>query len=171
MEIELERTFLLKYKPEGLEKCKFNEILDVYFPQSAEHPILRLRKRGDILELTKKSPIKENDSSEQSEHTIILSAEEFKEFSKLNGKKLRKIRYYSPFGDRTAEIDIYLDKLQGLCVVDFEFETKEDKNVFLMPEFCLRDVTQDKTFAAGILAGKEYEDIKSYLDKFNYKKI
>lgn len=171
MEIELERTFLLKYKPEGLEKCKSKEISDIYFPQSAEHPILRLRKRGDDFEITKKSPIKGNDSSEQSEYTIILSEEEFKEFSKLEGKKLRKIRHYYPFRDRTAEIDIYLDKLQGLCVVDFEFKTNEDKDAFLMPEFCLCDITQEKTFAAGLLAGKDYKDIELFLDRFNYKKI
>ncbi|OGZ74761.1 MAG: hypothetical protein A2998_01685 [Candidatus Staskawiczbacteria bacterium RIFCSPLOWO2_01_FULL_37_25b] len=171
MEIELERTFLLKYKPDGLEKCKSKEILDVYFPHSAEHPILRLRKRGDAFEITKKSPIKGNDSSEQSEYTIILSEEEFKEFSKLEGKKLRKIRHYYPFGGRIAEIDIYLDKLQGFCAADFEFETKEEKDAFLMPEFCLCDVTQEKTFAAGLLAGKDYKDIELFLEKLNYKKI
>ncbi len=42
MEIELERTFLLKYKPKDLEKYKSVEILDIYFPYSSEHPVLRL---------------------------------------------------------------------------------------------------------------------------------
>jgi len=171
MEIELERTFLLKYKPENFDKCKSVEIFDVYFPQSSEHPVLRLRKKGDSLELTKKFPLDGKDSSEQAEHTIILSEEEFKEFSKLEGKKLRKIRHYYPMGNLMAEIDVYQDNLQGLCVVDFEFKTKEEKDAFKMPDFCLCDVSQEKTFAAGLLADKGYDDIKSFLDKLNYKNI
>ena len=91
MEIELERTFLLKKIPEGLKDCKSIEILDIYIPRSAPHPILRIRKRGEVFEMTKKAPI-ENDSSEQEEQTISLSKEEFSELSALDGKKLRKIR-------------------------------------------------------------------------------
>lgn len=171
MEIELERTFLLKYKPENFDRCKSVEIRDVYFPLSSEHPVLRLRKKGDKLELTKKFPIDGKDSSEQAEHTIILSKAEFDNFSKLGGKNLRKIRNYYPMGSLTAEIDVYQDKLEGLCVVDFEFKTKEEKDNFVMPDFCLCDVSQDVIFAAGLLAGKEYSDIESYLNKLNYKKV
>lgn len=171
MEIELERTFLLKYKPDSLENLPSKEIIDVYFPQSAEHPVLRLRKKGERFELTKKQPKDGKDSSEQTEDTIILSKEEFEEFARLPGKQLRKIRYYYKFNGRIAEIDIYQDSLQGLCVVDVEFEKVEDKNNFGMPEFCLVDVTQDKSFAAGILAGKNYEDIEPVLEKLGYKKI
>ena len=74
-------------------------------------------------------------------------------------------------GNLMAEIDVYQDNLQGLCVVDFEFKTKEEKDAFKMPDFCLCDVSQEKTFAAGLLAGKGYDDIKSFLDKLNYKNI
>lgn len=171
MEIELERTFLLKEKPKDLEKSNSIEILDVYFPKSAEHPILRLRKRGNTMELTKKCPIKGNDSSEQSEETIPLSKEEYDEFSKLEGKRLKKIRHYYQFNGRVAEVDIYLEDLAGLGVVDFEFERKEDKDSFQMPEFCFLDVTQERMTAGGILAGKKYEDLKPFLDKVGYKKI
>lgn len=167
----MERTFLLKYKPENLDKCKSVEILDVYFPKSAPHPHLRLRKKGDKFELTKKQPLNGKDSSEQAEHTIILSEEEYKTFAQLPGKSLRKIRYYYPFGKVTAEIDVYQDDLQGLCVVDFEFEDKKEKDDFLMPDFCLCDIVQNEDLAAGILTGKKYNEIKLILDKLNYKKI
>ena len=70
MEIELERTFLLKNKPKGLNKCKFLEIIDIYLPAKVEHPILRIRKSGDRYAITKKEPISGTDSSEQSEKTI-----------------------------------------------------------------------------------------------------
>ena len=87
MEVELERTFLLKKIPKGLKNCKSIEILDIYIPRSVEHPILRIRKKGNVFEMTKKSPV-ENDSSEQREQTIPLSEKEFSELSALEGRVL-----------------------------------------------------------------------------------
>jgi len=171
MEIELERTFLLKNIPAGMEKCKSIEIVDIYIPEAAEHPVLRVRKRGDVFEITKKYPGKESDPSEQEEHTISLSKEEFEELSKIQGKRFRKRRYFYPFNGKTAEIDIYLDDLEGLGLVDFEFNNREEKNKFQMPDFCLADVTQEKFVAGGMLAGKKYSDIQFILNKWGYKKI
>jgi len=170
MEIELEKTFLLKYIPEKLKNCKSVEILDIYIPKVVEHPILRIRKKGNIFEMTKKAPVKD-DSSEQGEQTIPLSKEEFSELSKLEGKRLRKIRYYYPVDDKTAEIDFYLDDLEGLVLVDFEFNSIENKAKFIMPDFCLADITHEKGTAGGILAGKKYSDVQPTLDKYNYKKL
>jgi len=171
MEIELERTFLLKEVPKNLKNCESIEILDIYIPQIVSHPILRIRKKGDVFEITKKAPIKGTDSSEQYEKTIPLSKEEFLELSKLPGKRLRKIRYYCPVDKETAEIDIFLDNLEGLVTADFEFDSVEEKANFVMPDFCLADVTQEKGIAGGILAGKKYSEIKPFLDKYKYKRI
>lgn len=169
MEIELERTFLLKERPKDLESCNSVEILDIYLPKKARHPVLRIRKSGDKYFMTKKTPLVGNDSSEQGEQTIVLTKEEWQELANLEGKRLRKIRYYYPFEGKIAEIDIYLDGLKGLGVVDFEFLKKEDKDKFAMPDFCLMDVTQEVTFAAGILAGKDYKDIEPFLKEHNYE--
>jgi len=170
MEVELERTFLIKELPKDLKGCKFVEVLDIYIPQSATHPILRIRKKGGVFEMTKKAPV-ENDSSEQSEQTISLSEQEFSELSKLKGKRLRKNRYYYPINSKTAEIDVFLDELEGLVLVDFEFNSIEEKTNFRMPEFCLADVTQEEFLAGGFLAGKKYSDIQFLLEKYNYQKI
>ncbi|MFH0854502.1 MAG: CYTH domain-containing protein [bacterium] len=171
MEIELEKTFLLKNIPAGLEKCKSIEIIDIYIPKSVRHPVLRIRKRGDIYEMTKKYPLVGKDSSEQGEYTISLAKEEFEELFKIKGKRFRKIRYFYPFNGKTAEIDLYLDDLRGLGVVDFEFNSRQEKNNFKAPDFCLVDVTQDEIFAGGLLAGKKYSDLEPFLKKYNYKKI
>lgn len=171
MEIELERTFLLKNIPVGLEKCKSIEIIDIYLPKSAKHPILRIRKKGDVFEMTKKYPLVGKDFSEQEEYNISLSKEEFKELSEIEGKRFRKIRYFYPLDGKTAEIDIYLDALRGLAFVDFEFDSRAEKDKFKMPHFCLADVTQEKFVAGGMLAGKKYSDIEPFLKKYNYKKI
>lgn len=171
MEIELERTFLLKYIPEGLEKCECREILDIYIPEDSVHPTLRIRKRADVFEITKKSPINSNDSSEQSEHTISLTENEFNELAQIQGKRLHKNRYFYPYENKIAEVDVFLDKLAGLAVADFEFSSKEDMANFQMPDFCLAEVTQDKAIAGGMLAGKSYADFEKNLEKYCYKKI
>ena len=171
MEIEFERTFLLKNIPAGLEKCESIEISDIYIPKSARHPILRIRKKGDVFEMTKKSPLDGNDSSEQGEHTISLTKEEFEELFEIKGKRFRKMRYFYPFDGKTAEIDIYLDNLEGLGVVDFEFNSRQEKDSFKTPDFCLVEVTQNEIFAGGLLAGKKYSDMEPFLKKYNYKKV
>jgi len=170
-EIELEKTYLLKYLPEDIKKKQSIEIFDIYIPKSADHSILRIRKRGEVCEITKKQPINGNDSSEQEEHTINLSKEEFSELATVDGKKLHKLRYIYPYGENMAEIDVYQDDFEGLVFVDFEFKTNEEKDKLLMPDFCLAETTQEKFCAAGWLAGKKYSDIEQFLDNYGYKKI
>ena len=170
-EIELEKTYLLKYFPKDIKEKPSIEIFDIYIPKSADHSILRIRKRGEVCEITKKEPIHGNDSSEQSEHTISLSEEEFLALKDVDGKKLHKIRYVYPCGKNMAEIDVYLDDFKGLMFVDFEFKTREEKDAFVMPDFCLAEITQEKFCAAGWLAGKKYSDIEPFLNKYDYKKI
>jgi CYTH domain-containing protein len=169
--IELERTFLAKYIPEEIKTCPCKEIMDVYLPGSSPHPKLRLRKRGEVFEITKKEPVEGKDSSRQEEQTISLSQEEFEALAKLEGKKFRKLRYYwnSPFGH--AEVDVFQDNLKGLVLVDFEFENVGKKDAFQMPDFCLLDVTQELCLAGGMLAGKKYLDIERDLEKMGYSPI
>ena len=122
------------------------------------------------MSLLKKAPVKD-DASEQEEQTITLSEKEFLELSTLPGKRLRKIRYYYPIDGCLAEIDVFLDDLEGLALVDFEFSSNEEKEKFLMPNFCLVDVTQEDSIAGGFLAGRKYSDIESFLKKHNYQKL
>jgi CYTH domain-containing protein len=170
-EIELEKTYLAKYVPEDLEKLRCIEISDAFFPENAKHPSLRLRKRGDKYEITKKIPSEGNDSSKQIEDTIPLSLEEYSDIAKAGGKRFSKKRYIYPFQGRNAEIDVYQDDLSGLVVVDFEFDHETDKDTFQMPDFCLVDVTQEEFIAGGMLCGKQYSDIEKQLEALGYQKI
>lgn len=169
-EIELEKTYLIKTLPD-LTGLEFNELLDIYVPVSDAHPTLRLRKRGEKCEITKKAPVSGTDSSQQLEQTIPLTAAEFAELATVPGKRLRKLRYYYDYNGRMAEIDVFQDDLAGLAVADFEFKTIEEMNNFTMPDFCLVDVTQEKFIAGGMLCGKKYSDIEADLQKLGYSKI
>jgi len=167
--IELELTYLAKSIPEGVKEGK--EMLDIYIPKSAHHPILRIRKNGDKYEMTKKSPVKDGDSSVQKEHTILLTKEEFKELSQLEGKRVSKTRYIYNHNGRNAEIDVFHGELKGLVLVDFEFDSEEEKENFEIPDFCLAEVTQEKFLAGGMLCGKNYGDIEKNLERYGYKRL
>lgn len=167
---EIELTFLAKRIPNGLFDCESKEIIDVYIPKSDEHPKLRIRKNGERFEITKKKPV-DDDPSVQEEETVRLTEEEFNSLRTVDGKEVRKIRYYYPYDGRTAEIDVFQDALKGLVLVDFEFDNVEEKDSFFTPDFCLTDVTKEDFIAGGMICGKSYENIVNKLDMLGYKKL
>jgi|TARA_B100002003_G_scaffold40450_1_gene36017 CYTH domain-containing protein len=167
--IELEKTYLAKLIPEGLTNAK--EMLDIYLPSSEQHPHLRIRKSGNNFEMTKKIPINKDDDSKQKEHTIILTEDEFKELSELKGRRIDKVRYHLDHNGRTAEVDVFQGPLKGLVLIDFEFDDENEKDNFEMPDFCLKDVTQEVFIAGGMLCGKSYDDIEEELNAHGYQKL
>ena len=168
--IELEKTYLLKFVPDGLHNCENKEIIDIYIPKIREHPTLRIRKDGNKFEVTKKEPVTD-DASKQMEQTIQLLEEEFTEFQKLDGKVVSKRRYLYRYYNKIAEVDVFQGELKGLVLIDFEFDTEKEKDEFEMPDFCLADVTHELFLAGGMLCGKSYEDIENDLKRFDYQKI
>lgn len=168
---EHEITFLPKFLPQKVLSSPAKEILDIYLPQKSTHPILRIRKSGNSFEITKKQPIKPEDSSHQLETTIQLTDAEFHDLAKLPGKIVRKIRHIYKESKTRYEIDFFQDNLKGLVLVDVEFKTQDEKWSFILPNWCLREVTQEKFIAGGNLAGKNYSEIQPALSKFNYTKI
>lgn len=170
--IENERTYLAKHLPD-LSNSASQEMLDVYIPKDAEHPVLRIRRRGEKYEITKKQPVQDGDASRQSEQTVVLTAAEFNELATLEGKRVRKIRYVYEHQGRECEIDVFQDGLEGLVLVDFEFAAAEAEAMkrFQVPDFCLADVTQETFIAGGMLCGKSYADIADELARFGYQKL
>ncbi len=171
MPTELERTFLVKKLPEDLEKCESRELIDIYLPKSRDHPILRIRKQGDVFEITKKSPVKEGDASIQMEQTIELDEGEFNSLKNLDGKVTEKVRYYYRYNNKIIEIDVFKGGLKGLVLADIEFSSEEEKDNFVPPEFCHIEVTQEKFLAGGMLCGKSYRDIEEDLNRLNYQEL
>ncbi len=168
---ELELTYLAKEIPADLDISTGVEMIDIYFPKEHPHPTLRLRKQGDKTVLTKKIPLTEGDASKQIEQTIVLNAQEFELFRQLPGKSIEKTRYTYQYNQHTGEIDVFKGALSGLVVIDFEFATDAQKDIFIPPAFCLVDVTQETFIAGGMLAGKSYTDIEINLAKYGYRKL
>lgn len=170
-EIEYEKTYLLKSLPAGIEQANSVLIRDVYVPKIARHSQLRLRQKGDQYVITKKYPVIGSDSSQQFEHTIELNKDEFEALASCSDKGFVKRRYFMELAGRPSQIDVYHEKLEGLVLIDFEFDSAAEKDSFTMPDFVLADVTQDEAVAGGMLAGKSLDDIMPLIEKYGYKKL
>ncbi len=170
-EIEREKTYLLKALPDGLTAWRSTIIRDIYVPEAADHAVLRLRQKGGKYEMTKKIPVSGTDSSRQHEHTILLSQEEFEALAKCSTKQIIKRRFFGDLAGHSAEVDVFMGTLEGLAVVDFEFDSDDKLAAFAQPDIALADVTQDEWIAGGKLAGKSYNDILPALERYGYQSV
>lgn len=166
---KIDQTFLARYVPLQIANSRFADFIDLYIPFSADHPVLRVRKFGNTFEITKKAAIDTTDVSHQHEVTIPLTQVEYDQLATVPGKRVVKRRYFLPVGEKMAEIDIFFEKLAGLVLVQFEFEDAVERDTFESPDFCLADVTQEEFVAGGYLAGRSFEEIKPYLNRFQYQ--
>jgi CYTH domain-containing protein len=171
MEIELEKTYLVKVLP-NLKDFDFSlEMKDVYIPIDSNHPQIRLRQQGTKSFLTKKIPVTSGDGFE--EYTISLSEKEYLAFKDVKGKVLTKIRYYKSISDEiVCHLDIYKNNLDGLIVVDFEFKSELVFKNFIPPDYILTEIPKKGALAGGLLAGKSFSEIEEWLKKkYGYLKI
>jgi len=168
--IERERTYLIKKVPSSLGECLSKEMYDLYIPANERHPHTRIRQNGDAFEFTKKRPI-DNDASKQIESTVYLTADEFESLKSSDAKPVSKKRYFYSEHGHSYEIDVFAGELEGLILVDVEFEDDESQENFMMPDWCLVEVTHEEFIAGGMLSGKTYADISAQLDSFGYKSI
>lgn len=153
-QLELEKTYLAKYLPDGLVNFPHKEIVDIYIPINREHSKFRVRKNGDKYEITKKIQLYKNDFSQHTEHTIPLDIEEYTALASISGRKVQKNRYYYECEGKVAEIDVFEGELLGFVLVDFEFNSIAELEQFSLPNFCLVDVTQEEFVAGGSLLAK-----------------
>jgi CYTH domain-containing protein len=170
--IEYELTYLAKELPPELHQALPTRMVDIYIPgDMAVHPVVRLRKKGNAYEITKKQEVSSNDYSTMTEQTIPLSKAEFEALASGNNRMVEKDRYNVILDGYPAEIDVFSGELDGLILIDFEFFNEAAKSEFKAPACCLADVTQEEFVAGGMLAGRKYDDIAQNLENFNYKKL
>jgi len=167
--LEFEKTFLLKSIPFDLQNYPHKELVDHYIPVESEHPKLRLRKRGNLFEITKKTLVQEWDCCVQKEQTIDLNKQEYDALADLPNKYIRKLRYYVPYEWLILEIDLFQDNLDGLILMDVEFPNLQTMEKFSIPDFCLADVSQNPAFAWWMLCGKSYASLIWLIRQYNWE--
>ena len=85
--------------------------------------------------------------------SIYLPEDEFAILSAaLQGVRLRKIRHrLKPLPGVVLSVDEFKGELEGLRMVEAEFDTPERMASFPMPDFAIREVTDDPRFTGGHL--------------------
>ena len=141
---EIERKFLLKELPEGLTSYPHNRIEQGYLALESGGVQVRLRKKGAVCSLT----YKRGDGHVREEREIELSAEQFETLWPATAhRRLSKIRYDVPFGERTIEIDVYTGRHDGVVVAEVEFPDEETCREFVPPDWIGREVTGDERYS------------------------
>lgn len=138
---EIERKFLLKNIPLGIDKFKKSEITQTYI---SFEPELRVRKKDDKYILTKKV----GTGMVRDELKFEINSDLYAYLIKgIEDRTIYKTRYYIPLSAKTkAEVDIYRDKLDGLLIVEVEFDTIEEAINFEVPDWFHTEVTLDEDY-------------------------
>ncbi len=139
--MEIERKFLVKDLPENLESYAQKRICQGYL---CTNPVVRIRRSNEEYFLTYKGRGK----MVREEHEFPLTAEAFEHMlPKIDGILIDKVRYLIPLSDgHTAELDIFQGILAPLRLVEVEFDSVEDADAFVAPEWFGDDVTDSKEY-------------------------
>ncbi|MDR1703487.1 MAG: CYTH domain-containing protein [Clostridiales bacterium] len=145
--LEIERKFILDDPPFNLNGFKHYEITQAYI---STDPQIRLRGTGSAYYLTVKMP----SGDVRREFETELTKQQFDAlWKKTEPRAIIKTRYIIPMQDGlNAEYDVYSGFLEGLRTVEVEFESIEDRDAFMPPEWFGRDVTSDYRYSNAELA-------------------
>jgi adenylate cyclase len=146
---EIERKFLVRKLPNDLTSYPSKEISQGYLVSMDDGLQVRLRKSGERYALT----FKRGAGSVREEREVELTAKQFDAlWPATEGKRLQKIRYEIPLGDRIVEIDVYHGRHEGLVVAEVEFDEEEAAKNFRPPEWLGDDVTGNPRYSNQLLA-------------------
>lgn len=139
--MEIEKKFIPKDLPEDLDNFKHHKIEQAYLNTA---PVVRIRKQDDDYFLTYKG----SGMMAREEYNLYLNKESYDHLlTKADGNVITKTRFLIPIHDGlTAELDIFEGKFAGMLLVEVEFESLEQANSFVPPEWFGDDVTNDKRY-------------------------
>ena len=137
--MEIERKFLIKELPD-LSKYDYVDIEQGYLCTS---PVVRIRKKNDKYILTYKG----SGLMAREEIEAALSEEAYlHRRKKIDGHAITKRRYLIPYEKYTIELDVFEGHKKGLIMAEVEFESMEEADSFVAPEWFGEDVTSDRRY-------------------------
>jgi len=150
--MEIERKYLVRQLPEPLSAYDFHRIAQGYL---CTKPVVRIRRSDDTYYLTYKG----SGMMVREEYNLPLTKEAYEHLlPKIDGLLISKTRYLIPLSAAehglselrdesspmlTAELDIFEGPLAPLMLVEVEFESVEEANAFVAPDWFGEDVTED----------------------------
>ena len=134
--MEIERKYLVRKLPENLEQYNKKKIAQGYL---CTEPVVRIRRSNDDYYMTYKG----DGRMVREEYNLPLTQEAYEHLRpKIDGLLIAKTRYLIPLDNKlTAELDVFEEDLNGLVIVEVEFNTVEEANAFHAPDWFGEDVT------------------------------
>jgi len=147
--MEIERKYLIQQLPENLESYEKQRISQGYL---STNPVVRIRRSNQDYYLTYKG----SGLMVRKEYNLPLTKEAYEHMlPKIDGILIDKIRYLIPLDEtHTAELDVFQGELSPLCLVEVEFDSVEDANAFVAPDWFGEDVTYSKEYQNSNLSQK-----------------
>ena len=143
---EIERKFLVKWRPENLKQWRSVVIDQGYLATESAGRQVRLRKAGNTRSLT----FKVGRGSHREEREVKLSPKQFATlWPGTAGRRLRKVRYEIPWEGLLIEVDVYRGRhaRQRLVVAEVEFPDTASCRRFEPPWWFGREVTGEKRYS------------------------
>ncbi|MQY43198.1 adenylate cyclase [Epibacterium sp. SM1969] len=140
---EIERKFLVRALPD-LSQAMRTEVRQGYITHPTDAVEMRLRQTDGSFVLTFKS----GEGTVRVEREAEISQEQFETFwPETTGRRVEKIRWSAtlPTG-QLYELDIFEGALDGLLLVEVEFDTLKAAEAFAPPSWFGADVTNDKRY-------------------------
>ena len=167
--LEIERRYLLGSPPIGLsETAESWYIVDHYFLDTR----LRLRRMSSvsgseiIYKLGQKYRSATQDASKTTITNMYLTEEEYSFLEKLEGKVTEKKRFRHEVEGRIYSIDVFEGRHRGLVLAEIEFEMESELANISLPDFAIKDVTDDPFFTGGFLAGLLKHEFRERLARY-----
>ncbi len=147
--MEIERKYLIDQLPADLASYPCKVIEQGYL---CTEPVVRIRRSNDKYTLTYKG----SGLMVREEYNLPLTAEAFAHLkNKIDGRLITKRRYLIPLADKyTIELDVFEGDLAPLQLAEVEFETEEEANSFVPPEWFGEDVTFSTDYHNSTLSQK-----------------
>ena len=149
---EIERKFLVKRIPEHLEQYPFHTLEQGYLNTD---PVVRVRREDDSYYLTYKG----RGFLVREEYNLPLNADAYAHLvEKADGNIIRKKRYRIPVEGSllTIELDVFEAPFAPLILAEVEFESIEQAQAFVPPEWFGEDVTENREYSNSNLSKKNF---------------
>ena len=147
--MEIERKFTVKKLPENLEQYPCKRIEQAYL---CTQPVVRVRRKGEEFWLTCKG----EGFLAREEFELPLEKDAYEHLlAKADGLVICKDRYHIPCGEYTIELDVFDEPHASLVIAEVEFPSVERAEMFEVPDWFDRDVTEDPAYSNSNLSKGE----------------
>lgn len=142
--MEIERKYLILTERMSLSRIEEYPCHNLEQAYLCTSPVLRVRREDDRYYMTYKN----GGTLAHEEYNLPLDKDSYEHLlAKADGNIICKRRYLIPLSERlTAEVDVFGGAFDGLVFAEVEFDTVEEAEQFIKPDWFGEEVTYDRHY-------------------------